>query len=75
MNSNQMAKIELSVTKNGRTYTLTVPMGAPHGEIYDACFTFLEDVIEMVKNSAAKMNPAPAVPVETPSVEPEIVNN
>lgn len=60
MNSNQALSVNLSVEKNGRTYSFSMPMGSPHGEVYDVLFSLLQDVLELSKNAAAKV--APAIP-------------
>lgn len=59
MTSNQKLQVVLEIEKNGRLYSLSMPMGAPHGEAYDCLFSMLQDVIEMAKNASDKVAPAP----------------
>lgn len=57
MNSTQKALVVLEIEKNGRKYSLSMDMGAPLGEIYDALFAMLQDVSDMSKAAVEKAKP------------------
>ena len=59
MISDQALLVTLTIQKNGNIYTFNMPMGAPHGEIYDVLFAMLNDVLELSKLAADKAAPAP----------------
>lgn len=65
MESNQKLSVVLEIEKNGRLYSFTMPMGAPHGEVYDCLFSLLQDVLELSKKASDKMQP-------NPQVEPQV---
>jgi len=45
------SNIVLEVTINERTYSLSIPLGAPHGEAYDATISLLRDLVELSKQA------------------------
>lgn len=51
-------RIALTVIKEDKEYTFSMPYGASHGEAYDACYEVLKELIVMaqdaVKNSERK---------------------
>lgn len=66
---NQKLMVNFEVEKNDRLYTLSVPSGAPLGELYDSLHEMLTAVLEMSKK--ANDNAKASQPVE--EVEPEVV--
>jgi hypothetical protein len=51
------SQVLLEVKKNDRVYTFSLPMGAPFGECYDACFESLQKILELAQQSAEKARP------------------
>lgn len=49
--------IEFVVTKGERTYTFHMPTGAPFGELYDAAFEVLNEVVRLAQEAAQKASP------------------
>lgn len=49
--------IEFVVTKGERTYTFHMPTGAPFGELYDAAFEMLNEVLRLAQEAAQKAAP------------------
>ena len=43
--------LKFEITKNERTYSFSVPAGAPYGETYDAIFSFLDKILENQKTN------------------------
>lgn len=54
------ATLNFEKTVNDRTYRVTIPLGAPYGEVYDAIFACLEGVVEHQKQSVEQMKSAQA---------------
>lgn len=44
---NLKSQVAIEVVKGERTFTFTMPIGAPYGEAYDACFEALKTIAEM----------------------------
>jgi hypothetical protein len=65
----KIGNVHCVVKKEDRTYTFILPIGAPLGEAYDACFKVLEEIVEMSKVAVERAKPA-----EQP-IQPEVVNN
>ena len=42
-----LQSINLSIEKNGRRYVISMPVGAPYGEAYDALFEGLEYIAKL----------------------------
>jgi hypothetical protein len=51
---NQSLNIHFEVTKNDRTYVLSIPMNSPLGECYDACHEMLQEIMKQAQASADK---------------------
>lgn len=49
--------IEFVVTKGERAYTFHMPTGAPFGELYDAAFEMLNEVLRLAQEAAQKAAP------------------
>lgn len=49
--------VEFVVKKNEREYVFHLPQGAPFGEIYDATFEILNEVIRLAQEAAQKAAP------------------
>jgi hypothetical protein len=47
--------LKFEVTKNERTYSFSVPAGAPYGETYDAIFGFLNQILENQKTNLEQL--------------------
>ncbi len=45
-------RVEIKVIKNEKSYIFSMPMGAPHGEAYDACFEALLEISQLSKAAA-----------------------
>lgn len=56
--------LNFEVTQNERTYCVSIPVGAPYGEAYDAIFKCLEGIVEWQKKSIEqlKSQAQPATP-------------
>ena len=65
---NQVLNVNFTKEVNGRTYSFTVPMGAPLGEAYDACHEVLMLITKSAQEAAEKAKPVE--PVATPVVLP-----
>ena len=50
----------LEAEKEGRRYTLTLPVGSPFGEAYDVVFQMLREVLEMSKTAVDSAQPKEA---------------
>ncbi len=64
----------MEIKKNDRVYSLAIPQGAPYGELYDALFNMLQDVVELSKKAADQAKPAEEVSA-TPESESAIQVN
>lgn len=53
----QIAYVHLTVEKEGRKYMFMMPIGAPLGEAYDACFEALGEIIKISKEAADRAKP------------------
>lgn len=60
---NQKLMVNFEVVKNDRAYCLSVPSGAPLGELYDSLHEMLTAVLEMSKK--ANDNAKQSQPVES----------
>lgn len=49
--------IEFVVKKEERVYSFHMPSGAPFGEIYDAVFEMLNEVVRIAQEAAQKAAP------------------
>ena len=49
--------IEFSVVKEDRVYTFHAPAGAPFGELYDAAFETLNEIVRLAQEAAQKAAP------------------
>ena len=49
--------IQFCTIKNERLYTFNVPSGAPLGELYDATFEILNEIVKHIQDSAQKAAP------------------
>jgi hypothetical protein len=47
--------LNFEVTKNERNYRVSVPLGAPYGEAYDAVFSCLEGIVEYQRKSVEQL--------------------
>jgi hypothetical protein len=56
--------IGLSVTKNDREYMLHIPIGAPHGEVYDVLFQMLQKVAAEALAAAERAAPKEVSPID-----------
>lgn len=54
---NQKAMVVLELEKDGFTYCFSMPIGAPYGAAYDACFKMLEEITNMTKNALEQSKP------------------
>jgi hypothetical protein len=45
----------LEETRNGRTYSLSMPLGTPIGEAFDVTHEFLQKLTELAKKSAEQV--------------------
>ncbi len=45
-------RVEMKIVKNEKIYIFSMPMGAPHGEAYDACFEALLAIHDLSKVAA-----------------------
>ena len=53
--------VSVEVKKNDRIFQFLMPVGAPFGECYDACFETLNKIAELSKEAAeAAKQPTPA---------------
>lgn len=66
----QRAVIHLEVERETRKYTFEMPVGAPLGEVYDVCFSMLNEVLKISKDAVERANPENA-PVEVEKEEEE----
>lgn len=55
-------KICFEYKKEDRIYRLDIPHAAPLGECYDACFAFIEELLERIKANTERAKPQ--APVE-----------
>jgi len=55
MDINSVLVIEIK--KENRTYTFTMPAGAPIGEAYDAGHQYLEAILKMASDASQKAKP------------------
>lgn len=62
-----LSQIVIEIKKNDRVYRFEIPMGAPYGEAYDACFEALGGIMELAKN--AKDRVKQDAPADDSSVE------
>jgi len=60
MNLRSMVTVE--IIKNERTYTFSIPVGAPFGEAYDAANETMLAVLDMAKNNAEQAKQAKEQP-------------
>lgn len=65
----------MTVVKEDRTYTFTLPDGAPLGEAYDATVQFLNKVSEKAKEFADSAQPKDGAETVAPEVAAEVVNS
>lgn len=64
----------LEVTKEDRTYTLTLPANSMLGEVHDVLHNMLSFVLQKINEAAQTVKPAEApaaeaTPIETPKAE------
>jgi hypothetical protein len=53
--------VVVAVTKiNDNEFSFNMPVGAPFGECYDACFQTLNKITELMKEAAEKAKPISA---------------
>jgi len=45
----KLLTISLKITKEDRTYILSVPYGAPYGETYDVLYEMLNEIAKMIQ--------------------------
>lgn len=59
--------VHMEVKKNDRSYVFAMPVGAPFGECYDACFQVLEKIVALTQQAAEQARPkeAPEAPVSS----------
>jgi len=50
----QKAVIYLEVEKNDHKYSFTMPIGAPLGEVYDAAFEMLQEIVKLANEAVEK---------------------
>jgi len=50
----QSAMVKIEVTKDERDYAFTMPIGSPYGEVYDALFEMLQEIVKMSQAAADK---------------------
>ena len=55
---NLRSMVDVEIVKNERTYRLSIPVGAPYGEAYDAAHECLLAVLDMAKNGAEQAKQA-----------------
>jgi len=68
MNCDVKSNVVMEIKKDDRSYCLIIPHGAPYGELYDALFKMLQDVVEMSKTAVESAKPA-EMPVQIVSDE------
>jgi hypothetical protein len=49
--------VVIETKKNDRIFQFSMPVGAPFGECYDACFEVLNKVVELSKEAAEAAKP------------------
>ena len=47
--------LNFEVTKNERSYRISIPFGAPYGEAYDAIFSCLEGLVDLQKKGVEQL--------------------
>lgn len=60
--------VQFCTTKNERLYTFHVPSGAPLGELYDATYEILNEIVKHLQDSAQKAAPKD-IPIPTTLVK------
>ena len=58
---NIKSQITIEIEKDGHIFSFNMPVGAPFGKAYDACFEALQKITEFAKTAAdqAKQQPQP----------------
>lgn len=51
---NQRALVEMEIVKGERKYSFLIPLGAPYGEVYDACHEIMMKITDLAKEAAEK---------------------
>lgn len=64
---NLRSAIIIEVVKNERTYQLTLPVGAPYGEAYDATFEILGKILELAQAATEQAKGQQPEQVDQPS--------
>lgn len=59
---NQKALVEMEIVKGERSYRFLIPMGAPYGEVYDACHEIIMKISELAKEAADKIKREESAP-------------
>ena len=49
---------------NDRVYRISIPVGAPYGEVYDAIYCCLAGIVEHQKKSVEQLKANPPVPTD-----------
>lgn len=57
--------LNFEVTKNERTYRISIPVGAPYGEAYDSIFACLEGLVDLQKKGVEQLKAQNAISSET----------
>jgi hypothetical protein len=52
---NQKLYVHLEVEKDANKFVFSMPVGAPLGDAYNACFEALEEILKMAKTATEKM--------------------
>lgn len=53
--------ITIEITKNDRVFSFNMPVGAPFGEAYDACYETLQHIVEFSKKAAEQAKQAEVI--------------
>lgn len=65
-------RIIFEYQKEDRIYRLDIPHAAPLGECYDACFAFIEQLLEKIKENTSRAKPQAPVEEEEKQDEEKV---
>ena len=58
-------RVVLKAEKNDRTYEFHMPVGVQYGEVYDAAFQILDDIVVLMQQAKESVKPKTAEAEET----------